>query len=147
MYWYEQDWCSWPVDIKQVFCSSRRHVTYYMHVFVLAPLVCFGWTDPHYDTFDGAGVDFQGVGIYAMSEYINSDLKCEGLRNFQVLVDQAPSRNRFRPTSYITSVTIVLPGIVTITIGQRQRMEVVSKILLVSLSPPLSLYIYILYII
>ncbi|KAK2176946.1 hypothetical protein NP493_628g00012 [Ridgeia piscesae] len=40
-------------------------------------LVCFGWSDPHYETFDGAGIDFQGVGRYAMSEYINSNLECE----------------------------------------------------------------------
>ena len=90
--------------------------------------MCFGWTEPHYDTFDGAGIDFQGVGLYVMSQRSSIDSqRCEGLRDFQVLVDQE-YRYPPRRASYIRSVTLVLPGIVTIHIGRNRRMTVVSNV-------------------
>ena len=91
--------------------------------------MCFGWTEPHYDTFDGAGIDFQGVGMYVMSQLTRTVVskRCAGLRDFQVLVDQE-YRGSVRFASYIRSVTLVLPGVVTIHIGPNRRMTVVSNV-------------------
>ena len=87
----------------------------------------YGWTEPHYDTFDGAGIDFQGVGTYVMSQYANNNPDiCHGLRDFQVLAEQE-IRNGDDSVSYIGSVTLVLPDIVTVTIGQNRQLTVVSE--------------------
>ena len=92
----------------------------------LDKLRCDAWTDPHYATADGALIDYQGVGLFVMAEYVNSGLAdCEGLPDFQVLVEQD---NRFGDpfTSYVKSVTLVLPGGVTIKVGQNRQLTVVS---------------------
>ncbi|KAI0214462.1 Alpha-tectorin [Lamellibrachia satsuma] len=87
-------------------------------------MVCNGWTEPHYDTFDGAGINYQGVGLFVMSARSSQD-RCAHLRDFQVLVDHE-HRNGITYQSWIRSVTLVLPGIVVLYIGPNRQITVIS---------------------
>jgi len=76
---------------------------------------CRAWTDPHYRTFDGALVDYQGVGLYIMAQR-SSLARCRCLPDFQVLVLHE-QRGR-RVVSYLNSITLVLPGKASVMIAK-----------------------------
>ena len=96
--------------------------------------MCFGWTEPHYATFDEAAIHFQGVGLFVMSQRSSSNWQiCGDLPDFQVLVDQE-YRGNSTEDSFIRAVMLVLPRIVTIHIGPNRRMNVV--IIIVNIYSP-----------
>ncbi|KAK2187193.1 hypothetical protein NP493_176g03015 [Ridgeia piscesae] len=87
---------------------------------------CDGWCDPHYVTVDGADIHYQGVGLFVMAQYANNGQPdCEGLPDFQVLVEQEHREGDTR-VSYIRSLTLILPGLVELNIGLSRQLSVIS---------------------
>ncbi|KAI0242249.1 hypothetical protein LSAT2_014299 [Lamellibrachia satsuma] len=86
-------------------------------------LMCHGWSDPHYFTFDGAEIHYMGVGEYMLSE---RSPECEDLRDFQLLVEQ---EHRYGGTSvsYVKSITLTLPDTVKLKIGRHRKQTVLAK--------------------
>ena len=61
-----------------------------------------------------------------MAQYAsNGQASCRGLPDFQVLVEQE-NLGDVPSVSYIRSVTLVLPGVVTLKIGLNRQRSVVS---------------------
>ena len=84
--------------------------------------MCYAHGDPHYTLFDGAQINYQGLGWYMMTQRSNEG-HCRFLPDFQVLVEHVP----YKPgTAVVRQILLVVPGVVIINIGQNNVMHVVS---------------------
>lgn len=96
----------------------------------LQDLMCYALGDPHYVQYDGAIVDFQDVGWFVMSQR-GDRTGCQGLQDFQVLVEQE-HRGSNTAVSYVRSIVLIFPGSVTIILRPNRTLTVVSACLMLT---------------
>ncbi|KAI0218889.1 hypothetical protein LSAT2_029441 [Lamellibrachia satsuma] len=97
-------------------------------------LMCFGWGDPHYVTFDAAVINFYGIDEFVMAES-SLQPECEELPEFQVLVEQE-HRGGNTHVSYIKYITLQIGGIVEVKIDQNRLVYVDTLPFAINQPPP-----------